>query len=115
MRLIDIDAMSHEMYHRAFETDSDMQKWDGGCWIRYKMFEQCRDNAPTIDGVPVVLCKDCINRPFKIHEDGESYGFNLDARMMNDFEYYCPFMCEDGWYSTMPEDDFYCKNGEWRI
>jgi hypothetical protein len=61
-----------------------------------------------------VMCKDCINRPFKINKDRESYGFNLDARMKNDFEYYCPFMCEDGWYSTMPEDDFYCKNGERR-
>lgn len=59
MRLIDIDAMSHEMYHLAFETDSNMQKWDGGCWIRYKLFERCRDNAPTIDAVPIIRCKDC--------------------------------------------------------
>ena len=59
MRLIDIDALSHEMYHLAFETDSNMQKWDGGCWIRYKMFEKCRDKAPTIDAVPVVRCEDC--------------------------------------------------------
>ena len=61
-----------------------------------------------------VKCKDCKNRPFKIHKDRESNGFNLDARMKNEFEYYCPFMCEDGWYSVMPPDDFYCKNGEWR-
>lgn len=62
----------------------------------------------------IVRCKDCINRPFKIHQDRESNGFNLDARMVDNFSYYCPFMCEDGWYSTMPEDDFYCKNGERR-
>lgn len=61
-----------------------------------------------------VRCKDCINRPFKINKDRESNGFNLDARMKNNFEYYCPFMCEDGWYSIMPPDDFYCKNGQWR-
>ena len=59
MRLVDIDALSHEMYHLAFETDSNMQKWDGGCWIRYRMFEKCRDNAPTIDAVKIVRCKDC--------------------------------------------------------
>lgn len=59
MRLIDADALSHEMYHQAFETDSNMQKWDGCCWIRYKMFEKCRDNAPTIDAVEVVRCRDC--------------------------------------------------------
>lgn len=71
-------------------------------------------NPQTIDAVEVVRCKDCINRPFKIRNDRESNGFNLDARMKNNFEYYCPFMCEDGWYSIMPEDDFYCKNGQWR-
>ena len=27
---------------------SVMQKWDGGCWIRYKMFERMEEAAPTI-------------------------------------------------------------------
>ena len=48
MRLIDADALSDALYHEAFETDTDMQRWDSGCWIRYKMFENARDNAPTI-------------------------------------------------------------------
>lgn len=49
MRLIDADALMNAMYHEAFETDSDMQKWDSGCWIKYKMFENAVDNAPTIE------------------------------------------------------------------
>lgn len=49
MRLIDGDALRAQMYHDAFETDSDMQKWDSGCWIRYKMFENAIENAPTIE------------------------------------------------------------------
>ena len=49
MRLIDADALNERMYHDAFETDSDMQKWDGGCWIRYKMFENAIKDAPTIE------------------------------------------------------------------
>lgn len=49
MRLIDADALIDAMYHEAFETDSDMQRWDSGCWIRYKMFENAIDNAPTIE------------------------------------------------------------------
>ena len=49
MRLIDADALNERMYHDAFETDSDMQKWDGGCWIRYKMFENAVKDAPTIE------------------------------------------------------------------
>jgi len=47
-RLIDADALRQSMYHEAFETDSPMQKWDSGCWIRYKMFERMEENAPTI-------------------------------------------------------------------
>ena len=48
MRPIDADALREAMYHEAFETDSDMQKWDSGCWIRYKMFENAIEAAPTI-------------------------------------------------------------------
>lgn len=49
MRLIDADALMDRMYHDAFETDTDMQKWDSGCWIRYKMLENTIDDAPTIE------------------------------------------------------------------
>ena len=37
--LIDSEELRARMYHEAFEVDSDMQMWDGGCWIRYKLFE----------------------------------------------------------------------------
>lgn len=49
MRLINADALSRAMYHEAFEKDTDLQKWDSGCWIRYKMFENKIEEAPTID------------------------------------------------------------------
>lgn len=48
MRLIDADALSARMYHDSFEIDSDMQKWDSGCWIRYKLFEKNLEDTPTI-------------------------------------------------------------------
>ena len=51
MRLIDADALRQKMYHEAFETDSDMQKWESGCWIRFKMFENAIESAPTVDAV----------------------------------------------------------------
>ena len=47
-RLIDADVLRQMMHHEAFETDSPMQKWDSGCWIRYKMFERMEEDAPTI-------------------------------------------------------------------
>ena len=49
MRPIDADALIERMYHEAFETDSDMQRWDSGCWIRYKLFENVLDEQPTIE------------------------------------------------------------------
>lgn len=54
MRLIDADALREAMYHEAFEKDSDMQKWESGCWIRYKMFEKCIEAAPTIEDKKVI-------------------------------------------------------------
>ena len=59
MRLIDADKLEANMYHEAFETDTDMQKWDSGCWIRYKMFENQIEKMPVVDAVEVVRCKDC--------------------------------------------------------
>lgn len=53
MRLIDADALAERMYHEAFETDSSLQKWDSGCWIRYKMFENAMAEAPTVDAAPI--------------------------------------------------------------
>ena len=46
---IEVDAFKREMYHEAFETDTEMQRWDGGCWIRYKLFEEILKKQPTAD------------------------------------------------------------------
>ena len=53
MRLIDADALNEAMYRKSFETDDGRQRWDGGLWIRYKVFEEARDEATTVDAVPV--------------------------------------------------------------
>ena len=57
MRLIDADALDDAMYQEAFEKDTDMQKWDGGCWIRYKMFENKIKEAPTVNCLNEILEK----------------------------------------------------------
>jgi hypothetical protein len=54
MRLIDADTLRNSVYHEAFETDNPLQKWDSGCWIRYKLFEKLLHAAPTMDATPVV-------------------------------------------------------------
>lgn len=52
-RLIDADAFERAMYEEAFEKDTNMQRWDSGCWIRYKLYERVLDEQPTIDAEPV--------------------------------------------------------------
>ena len=63
-RYIDADELSRRMYNDAFETDSDMQRWDSGCWIRYKMFENAINDAPTAT-LPIkdkcAFCPHCAN------------------------------------------------------
>ena len=46
-RPIDSQELRNAMYHEAFETDSDEQMWDSGCWIRYKMFERILNSMPS--------------------------------------------------------------------
>ena len=73
MRLIDADALNYSMFHEAFETDSELQKWDRGCWIRYKMFKNHLDMAPTADAVPVVRCGECSH--YNISGCSEGFGW----------------------------------------
>lgn len=65
------------------------------------------DAAPFLD---IVFCEECKHRPIKEDVDGENYGFNLIGPTDGDER--CPCLVSDGWYSWMPEDDFYCGYGE---
>lgn len=50
--LIDRTVLKSRMYTEAFESDTNMQRWDSGCWIRYKLFEKVVDNMPTVPYSP---------------------------------------------------------------
>ena len=50
--LIDRNVLKAKMYQEAFESDTDMQKWDSGCWIRHKLFEKVVDSTPTVPYAP---------------------------------------------------------------
>lgn len=73
--LISRKALREAMYHEAFEMDSDMQKWDSGCWIRYKMFEKHLKDAPSVPAVP-------LNKICKWLEDNATltYGAHISAK-----------------------------------
>ena len=80
MRLIDLDSdyIQETLYRRGFKTRQDIEEW--------------LNNAPTIDAVPVVRCRDC--------NQGE-----VDEPDFPD-QYYCHAGC--GWN----KGDFYCAYGE---
>ena len=48
-KYINEETLRKLMYEEAFEKESDMQKWDSGCWIRYKLFENCLEAVPAED------------------------------------------------------------------
>ena len=52
--------------------------------------------------VKLVRCKDCKHRP-----TGDATRHELE---FPDWE--CPCQCEDYWYSWMPDDNWFCANGE---
>ena len=61
------------------------------------------------DCVPVVRCKDCKHLPVDEGDQTCIGGFGL---VFPDDK--CPCKCEDGFYSWMPDDDWFCASGERR-
>ena len=51
MDLISREKFREQMYHRCFEVDNDpnMQKWESGNWLRWKLFEEELDKAPSAE------------------------------------------------------------------
>ena len=59
-----------------------------------------------MERVKIIRCINCKYRP--IDRLGNGWGFELEFPE----EYKCPLQCDDPWYSRMPDDDWYCANGE---
>ncbi len=114
MRLTDADALKAESQKRQ-EGIERYGEEQADCFYsacrelstEWWCVEDMIDNAPTIDAVPVVRCKDCKHRP--IDTGGHNYGQDL---FFPDEDNVCPCQCGDQWYSWMPGDDWFCANGE---
>lgn len=97
MRLIDADALlkTHCNECTLYPNDCLGDDCDNGAVIHIK-------EAPTVDAVPVIRCKDCKHRPYR---DGDG---------MIDGDYVCPYLCDDPFYSVMPREDWFCHRAERR-
>lgn len=70
------------------------------------LFYQQLEEQSDADYVKVVRCKDCIHKPTG---SGVNHHITFPEQ-----DYRCPCRCEDYWYSWMPDDDWFCANGERR-
>ena len=64
MRLIDADALRKRMfsYYNCVNEHTSKSTYRGDTLMNYEvadMIEYCIDDAPTVDAVEVVRCKDC--------------------------------------------------------
>ena len=69
----------------------------------------CISDLPSADVVEVVRCKDCKYRPYIVDPNKPAEGFNLEQEWGLQR---CPYLVADGWYSIMPDDDWFCSRGE---
>ena len=82
MRLIDADWILEHI--KPYELSDEDQTVTGGTAIR--LIHTAVDQAPTIDAVPVVRCKDC--EYFGLNDENVPYCFNrfgLDDPELNGF------------------------------
>lgn len=112
MPYIDSDKLNEAMYHEAFEKTSDLQKWDGGCWIRYKLYENVLKSIQPADVVEIVRCNDCKHRPYQVPAKYDSSGQCVKYGYITSPDDVCPFLSDDSWYNRVPEDDFFCGFGD---
>jgi len=67
--------------------------------------------SPTVTFVPeIVYCRDCIHRPERNYK--YKFFFAEGPLIEGKEDTTCPYVCDDSYYTRIPEDDFYCKFGE---
>lgn len=59
----------------------------------------------------LVRCRDCIHKP---HTTDRFNPISPDGFEIIFPDYRCPCQCDDGYYNYMPDDNWYCGNGERR-
>lgn len=97
MRLIDVDALIETMRENAEGNEG----WYGDTWA----FMRDVENAPTIDAVPVVRCKDC-----KHWDEHSQYGYDSENGVYGN---YCMLWTpDDDFYAVQTPEDGFCFVGE---
>lgn len=85
---------------RLIDADYFIEKLSAAPMVQEAMHKAV-NQMPTVN---VVRCKDCKHKP-------TGSGVNHDITFPEQ-DYRCPCRCEDYWYSWIPDDDWFCANGE---
>lgn len=129
-----IETYIRRMYGDGQEDEPQKAKptWIINAWELMQYANNTREKTidandiarfPRIDAVEVVRCKDCKHRPtFRDDEDGNWYveGPKYQETLKNGLtvtleDTRCPCVNGlDSYFSYIPEDDWFCKNGERR-
>lgn len=114
MRQTDV-LMGRETMSRYIDADKLIRKYIDTDIKKFSnsdvkiVLENLKQNILKAPSVDIVRCRECKHRPIKEDANEEDYGFNVIAP--NEDER-CPCLVEDGWYSWIPKDNFYCGYGE---
>ena len=93
-RLIDANALRKQMfsYYGCVDENSRKEYYRGETLMSYEvadLIEDCIDNAPTVDAVEVVRCKDCKHvmhsAIYKQYFCTNIYGLRNVCRLSDDF------------------------------
>ena len=101
MRLIDADALKQKIKPCGYTSESD--EFERGKYVEYQMLCVEIDDAPTVDAVQVVRCKDC---KYWERKDGLVIGYCGAAK-----HGYKSTNWDIGIY-RMTMDTGYCSDGE---
>ena len=110
MRLIDANELYRVKFHgypdiEITPSDVNAEAYKRGWNDAIDAVVEC---APAVE---VVRCKDCIHKPYVVDVFHASYG-DIPRLESNGK---CPCInADDYFYSHMPDDDWFCGNGERR-
>ena len=93
-RMIDANALLSEMEKYSDDTARSKNEYLFGMQQRLETCIELVEDAPTVDAVPVVRCKDCMH-----------YGFT-DNRIPEEQVWWCYF------WDDVRSPDAYCSDGE---
>ena len=93
---------------RAIGTYTAEQAFDGINQACDRHIESIKI-IPAADVQPIVRCKDCVYKPRYEPPDSKDV---WDLTFPFEWESPCPCYCEDGYYSHMPNDEWFCAYGK---